>query len=487
MTTQFLATTDYVDTAIAGVEGGGSSPGHVFVYEPLGVTTGSVYTSLHAASQAANAVQGLKWVLYSGSGAQETISSGTFDWTNIVLVGGSYHFTGAAQWERWPHEIRYANISWGGVGATSLCNLITGSSTTLRINLVDTKLFNTGTSNLLRVGSAITSMQLNAWGNSGIFGTGSLSASLTSEFGLHTHDNSTLDETALTGSVGFFNYQNYAGNNNSFRFVGLTKTTKSIVNHISHWNLWVNTNTTGSLTLDPDVMPVFIQVPTNTNGLGIIFPNPTAVRYQRAYIWVKDVDGGMPAKTITLTGSFNNMFEIPGTSNGTNSTYVMSRSYDYRQFHLVNFNSAPATWRMLGTSDPILDTSMIVNKTVALQGSSLISGSSEVAAMNNLYTRLDFENVNAGSFTWALADAGKKKRFTLTCTASLPGTGSVAWVTGTVLYGRQVVSGTALVLITGSNGTVINNTKFRTTQQHSEFVLHYVGSNQWDLSGDLST
>jgi hypothetical protein len=118
---------------------------------------------------------------------------------------------------------------------------------------------------------------------------------------------------------------------------------------------------------------------------------------------------------------------------------------------------------------------------------SSISGSTATAALNNLYSRVDFENLSTGSYTFVLADAGKKKRFLATCTASMPTTSSVAWVTGTVIYGRQVVAGDAMLFITASTGVTINQTKFRTTSQNSEFALHYVGSNVWDLTGDLTS
>lgn len=117
---------------------------------------------------------------------------------------------------------------------------------------------------------------------------------------------------------------------------------------------------------------------------------------------------------------------------------------------------------------------------------STISGSTVKATMENMYTRLDFENLSTGSYTFSLNDVGKKKRFLATVTASIPNTSSVAWVTGSVIYGRQAVSGTNLVFLTGSSGVTLNTDYFKTRAQHSEFALHYVGDNAWDVMGDLS-
>lgn len=99
-------------------------------------------------------------------------------------------------------------------------------------------------------------------------------------------------------------------------------------------------------------------------------------------------------------------------------------------------------------------------------------------------------NNQAGTtYTFALADArGRVTRFTSgsAVTATVPLNSAVAFPVGSVITLRQVGAGE--VTLTPTSGATINTpTGFqaKTARQGSTLMLHKVGTDEWDLTGDV--
>jgi len=91
-----------------------------------------------------------------------------------------------------------------------------------------------------------------------------------------------------------------------------------------------------------------------------------------------------------------------------------------------------------------------------------------------------------GATTLSTADAGACVRSTGASAAAVT-VNTGAWVAGDVVQLRRAGSG-ALTVVSGS-GVTINTPTGHTAAaraQGSSLALHYVGSDEWDLTGDLA-
>lgn len=102
---------------------------------------------------------------------------------------------------------------------------------------------------------------------------------------------------------------------------------------------------------------------------------------------------------------------------------------------------------------------------------------------------IDLNNQGGTTYTLAIADSyGKVVRFTgsSAVTLTVPLSSSVAIPYKSVITIRQV--GTGQVTITPSGGVTLNapaNTNLKTARQGAVVMLHKVGADAWDLTGDL--
>lgn len=94
------------------------------------------------------------------------------------------------------------------------------------------------------------------------------------------------------------------------------------------------------------------------------------------------------------------------------------------------------------------------------------------------------------AYTLGLADAGRKVRAAnaAAITVTVPANAAVAIPVGSVIGIRQV--GAGRVTCSPSGGVTINTpTGFlpATGRQGAEIMLHKVGADEWDITGDLGT
>lgn len=100
-------------------------------------------------------------------------------------------------------------------------------------------------------------------------------------------------------------------------------------------------------------------------------------------------------------------------------------------------------------------------------------------------------NAQAGSsYSFVLSDAGKVIRHTasVAVTDTLPTNAAIAFPVGTVFTVRQ--SGAGQVTIVPSGGVTLNvPTGYlpKTGRRHATLMLHKVDTNEWDITGDLSS
>lgn len=93
-------------------------------------------------------------------------------------------------------------------------------------------------------------------------------------------------------------------------------------------------------------------------------------------------------------------------------------------------------------------------------------------------------------YTLALSDAGKVVRQSnaAAITTTIPTNASVAFPIGSMLSLRQV--GVGQITISPSGGVTLNTPSGyapKTGRQFAVLMLHKVGADEWDLTGDLST
>ena len=92
------------------------------------------------------------------------------------------------------------------------------------------------------------------------------------------------------------------------------------------------------------------------------------------------------------------------------------------------------------------------------------------------------------SYTLVLADAGKAVEMNVATANNLtvPPNSSVAFPVGTVVEVCQVGAGTTTI-VAGSGVTIRTPETLVLAGQWSEVSLHHVGSDVWDLAGDVET
>lgn len=94
---------------------------------------------------------------------------------------------------------------------------------------------------------------------------------------------------------------------------------------------------------------------------------------------------------------------------------------------------------------------------------------------------------STASYTPALADAGKYFRLTNAApTFNVPPNSSVAYASGTVL---TIIGTIAAVTVAPGSGVTVNKADDLTYVARSKFSilqLKKVGTNEWDLAGDLA-
>lgn len=115
-------------------------------------------------------------------------------------------------------------------------------------------------------------------------------------------------------------------------------------------------------------------------------------------------------------------------------------------------------------------------------GTGVIGHALNVPAVSNL---VDIVTKTA-AFTLSLSEVGKYVRATFGSSAdvTVPPNASVAFAIGTVINVRA--SGAGLVTIVQGAGVVVNTSETRTLRkQGSTASLTKVGTDEWDLTGDL--
>lgn len=99
-------------------------------------------------------------------------------------------------------------------------------------------------------------------------------------------------------------------------------------------------------------------------------------------------------------------------------------------------------------------------------------------------------NPQAGAYTFVPSDAGKVVRHTSgsAVNATIDTNANQAFALTQVVTGRQV--GNGQVTIVAASGVTLNvptGLTAKTRAKGSDYMLHYVAADQWDLTGDLST
>lgn len=101
---------------------------------------------------------------------------------------------------------------------------------------------------------------------------------------------------------------------------------------------------------------------------------------------------------------------------------------------------------------------------------------------------LTVEAVSGVSYTFALADAGKHKRFTAAgaVLATVPPNSLVAFLTGTRI--RGTAAGAGGVTLAPGQGVAINSrdAALRSAGQFAVFEIEKVAADEWDALGDLA-
>jgi len=116
------------------------------------------------------------------------------------------------------------------------------------------------------------------------------------------------------------------------------------------------------------------------------------------------------------------------------------------------------------------------------------SGVIAAATVNIDYAapNLSINDQTGTSYTFVLADATKYVRFNnaASISATVPPNASVAFPTGTQIHLRQVSTG-QLTVVAGSGVTINTPETLRLRAAKSTATLIKVGTNEWDLLGDL--
>lgn len=99
------------------------------------------------------------------------------------------------------------------------------------------------------------------------------------------------------------------------------------------------------------------------------------------------------------------------------------------------------------------------------------------------------QTTQTANYTYALADAGTLVEYNSSSagTLTVPPNSSVAFPIGTTISGRQL--GTGLATIAAGVGVTIDSrgAALKSAGQYAEWNLTKRGTNEWVLSGDIST
>ncbi len=105
----------------------------------------------------------------------------------------------------------------------------------------------------------------------------------------------------------------------------------------------------------------------------------------------------------------------------------------------------------------------------------------------NLQGPVEFSPQSGGSYTLALEDAGKCVSMDGTGqTLTVPATATVAFAVGTIILIRQAGNGQTTVAAAGGVNLTSRGSIFKTSGQHAWAMLVKVGTDAWELSGDIS-
>jgi archaellum component FlaG (FlaF/FlaG flagellin family) len=103
--------------------------------------------------------------------------------------------------------------------------------------------------------------------------------------------------------------------------------------------------------------------------------------------------------------------------------------------------------------------------------------------------RVPINNQTGTTYTLVLTDAGKVARMSnaASITVTVPANATVAFTVGDTVSFRQVAAGQ--VILSPAVGVTINSPQGfdpETARLGSTMMLHKVGTNEWDLTGDLA-
>jgi hypothetical protein len=171
--------------------------------------------------------------------------------------------------------------------------------------------------------------------------------------------------------------------------------------------------------------------------------------------------------TLTLTASTTN-YIVSLKSSGAVSVSTAT----------TNWNDTTNYWRVYSV---VTGTATVTSYT-DYREMGRMTGSGEI------YSQTLSFNSQSDSYTLVLGDAYKYVRMTKATANNLtvPLNSTVAFVTGTQIHIRQAGAGQVTVVATG--GVTINTAEtLKLRKQHATATLVKVGTNEWDLMGDLET
>jgi len=136
----------------------------------------------------------------------------------------------------------------------------------------------------------------------------------------------------------------------------------------------------------------------------------------------------------------------------------------------------------LGSGDFTNDWRVVVHDTAGTG-----EGTVTISVLGSKLAVETIEEVTTTSYTLVLADANKQKEFNNASAISIeiPLNTSVAFDVGTAIGGVQ--TGAGQVMISGAVGVTIRNSDLKTLRQYSRFTMLKVGTDTWDVFGELTS
>lgn len=183
-----------------------------------------------------------------------------------------------------------------------------------------------------------------------------------------------------------------------------------------------------------------------------------------------------------ITDWLDSLDDASGTPKGRIRVYSIADPTQWADFKLTAVTSATGYRKLVVTYNDhngTFDTTTadtVIDFTPASDGS--IGGFDSVQTIETVTTTYTFDILDAGKYMRSSSVSG----FNMT----VPPNGTVAFTIGTHIDGIQAAAG-QITFVAGAGVTINATPGLKTTGQWASWTLIKVGTNEWDLSGNLTS